>query len=47
MSPALGPFWLPGFLGASLFWLLSSGLLTFPRTESSALLMYWSPVATL
>src|SRR4051794_20190019 len=47
MSPAAGPSSPPELFGASLLASLSSGLLTFPRAESSAELMNCSPVATL
>jgi hypothetical protein len=48
MSPANGPFPLPAEpFGSSALAELPSGLFTFPRAESSALLMYCSPVATL
>src|SRR4029077_15633581 len=47
MSPAKGPSPLPERFGASLLSALPRGLLTCPRAESSALLMYCNPVATL
>src|ERR1700712_1186169 len=47
MSPATGPSAPVEPVGASLLVARSNGLLIFPRAESSALLMYCSPVATL
>src|SRR3954453_9402875 len=47
MSPANGPSPLPELLGASLLATLSSGLLTWPRARSSAVLMYCRPVGML